>query len=142
MFRPTSRVTCVTLTLLKIWTNGNRISNFLTRSYFDKYMKEARGWSAGNSVLRSLIDSVMAFGFHAFLKNSKRPISPDGKRKADYYSLIALNSHANVLCSPNTLLKLQVSQASTLFLALMLTSQTILAMVICTFLQDHALLAN
>ncbi|KIN07015.1 hypothetical protein OIDMADRAFT_70428, partial [Oidiodendron maius Zn] len=85
------------------------ISNFLTRSYFDKYMKEARGWSAGNSVLRSLIDSVMAFGFHAFLRNAKRPISPDEKRKADYYSLIALNSHANVLCSPNTLLKLQTT---------------------------------
>lgn len=84
-------------------------------------MKEARGWSAGNSVLRSLIDSVMAFGFHAFLKNAKRPISPDEKRKADYYSLIALNSHASVLCSPNTLLKLQVSQASALSVALMLT---------------------
>jgi hypothetical protein len=110
MFQPTSRVTQVFLNSLNIWTNCYSISNFLTRPCFDKYMKQARGWSAGNSVLISLIDSVMAFGFHAFLKSTKRSMSPDEKRKAEYYSLTALNSYESVLCSPDTLLKLQVGQ--------------------------------
>lgn len=66
-------------------------------------------------MLVSLIDSVMAFGFQAFLKNTKRSVSPDEKRKADYYSLIALNSYGSVLGSPDTLLKLQVSSNLRLF---------------------------
>lgn len=72
-------------------------------------MKEARRRPQGNSVLISLIDSVMAFGFHAFLKSSRRFVSPNEKKEADHYSRIALGSHDSVLRSPNTLLKLQVS---------------------------------
>jgi hypothetical protein len=78
-------------------------------------MKDARGWLGENSVLVSLIDSVMAFGFQAFLKNTKRSVRPDEKRKADCYSLIALNLYGSVLGSPDTLLKLQVSSNLQLF---------------------------
>jgi hypothetical protein len=81
---------------------------FLTRSYFDNYMKEARGRPQGNAVLISLIDSVMAFGFHAFSRSSRRFVSPDEKEEADHHSRIALSSHARVLRSPDTLFKLQV----------------------------------
>ncbi|TVY85215.1 Terrein cluster-specific transcription factor terR [Lachnellula suecica] len=89
------------------------VPNFLTRSYFDRLLKEARGRPQGNSVLISLIDSVMAFGFHAFLKTSRRYVSSHDKKEADYYSRIALNSYASVLSSPNTLLKLQTILAMT-----------------------------
>ncbi|KAH8804517.1 hypothetical protein F5884DRAFT_884048 [Xylogone sp. PMI_703] len=89
------------------------ISNFLTKSCFDKYMKEARGRSPGNSVLISLIDSVMAFGYQAFLKSTQRFVSTDEKRKANYYCLMTLNSYASVLNSPDTLLKLQTILAMT-----------------------------
>jgi hypothetical protein len=73
-------------------------------------MKEARIGPQGNPVLISLIDSVMAFGFHASLKSSRRSVSPSEKKEADYYARIALNSYSNVLRSPDNLLKLQVSR--------------------------------
>ncbi|KAL3417086.1 integral membrane protein duf6 [Phlyctema vagabunda] len=89
------------------------VPNFLNRSYFDKYMKDARGQPQGNSVLISLIDSVMAFGFHALLKSSRRFVSPGEKKEADCYSRIALSSQASVLRSPDTLFKLQTLLAMT-----------------------------
>ncbi|KAH8799105.1 hypothetical protein F5884DRAFT_905564 [Xylogone sp. PMI_703] len=89
------------------------ISNFLTISCFDKYIKEAQGQLPGNSVLISLIDSVMAFGYQAFLKSTQRFVSTEEKRKANYYCLMTLNSYTSVLNSPDTLLKLQTILAMT-----------------------------
>ena len=83
-------------------------------------MKEARSRPQGDPVLISLIDSVMAFGFHAFLKSSRRSVSPSEKKEADYYARIALNSHSSVLRSPDNLLKLQVSQTHALAFIIML----------------------
>ncbi|PVH98313.1 hypothetical protein DM02DRAFT_596157 [Periconia macrospinosa] len=79
------------------------VPNFLTRSLFQKYVKEARGRPQGDIVLISLIDSVMAFGFHAFWKRSRRFSSPSERKEADCYSRIALSSHSSVLHSPDTL---------------------------------------
>lgn len=58
----------------------------------------------------SLIDSVMAFGYQAYLTITQRFISSEERRKADYYSRMALRSRGSVLRSPNTLLKVQVNR--------------------------------
>ena len=58
----------------------------------------------------ALINSVMAFGYQAYLTVSQRFISSEERKKAECYSITALKSRGSVLCSPNTLLKLQVSQ--------------------------------
>lgn len=57
----------------------------------------------------SLIDSVMAFGYQAYLAITQRFRSSEERKKADCYSRIALRFHGDALRSPNTLLKLQVS---------------------------------
>jgi len=79
-------------------------------SYFDNLIKEAEGRSQGSSMSISLIDSVMAFGYQAYLAITQRFISSEERKKADYYSRIALRSRGSVLRSPNTLLKLRVSR--------------------------------
>ena len=60
-------------------------------------------------MLVSLIDSVMASGYQAYLAITQRFISSEERKKADCYSRIALRSRGSVLRSPNTLLKLQAS---------------------------------
>ena len=80
-------------------------------SYFDKFFKEAGDRSQGDPMSISLIDSVMAYGYQAYLFITQRFISPEEKKKADLYSSIALRSRDSVLRSPNTLLKLQVGRA-------------------------------
>lgn len=57
----------------------------------------------------SLIDSVMAFGYQSYLTIMPRSVSSEERKKADYYSRLALRSRDNVLRSPNTLLKLHAS---------------------------------
>lgn len=64
----------------------------------------------------SLIDSVIAFGYQAFLVMTKRFVRSDERKKADSHSRAALRSRVNVLRSPNTLLKLQVHDISPTFL--------------------------
>ena len=93
----------------RIATKDYSISNFLTKLQLDSYMKDARGRSQGSSMLISLIDSVMAFGYQAFLTITQRSVASDERKKADYYSKTALRSRSSVLRSANTLLKLQVS---------------------------------
>lgn len=90
--------------------NNYSISNFSTMSYFDNLVKEAGGRSQGSSMSISLIDSVMAFGYHAYLTITQRFIRSEERKKADCYSRIALRSRGSVLRSPNTLLKLQASR--------------------------------
>lgn len=58
----------------------------------------------------SLIDSVMSFGYQAYLTITQRFISSEERQKADHYSKMTLKSRGNVLRSPNTLLKLQVNR--------------------------------
>lgn len=79
-------------------------------SYFDSLVKEAGGRSQRNSMLVSLIDSVMASGYQAYLAITQRFISSEEKKKADCYSRTALRCRGSVLHSPNTLLKLQASR--------------------------------
>ena len=85
-----------------------RISNFLTVSFFDNLVKEARDWSQGSSMSRSLIDSVMAFGYQAYLTTIQRLIRLEEKTRAENYVKTALRCYTNVIRSTNTLLKLQV----------------------------------
>jgi hypothetical protein len=122
MFRATSRVKLHLLSHIMLTsglTSIHSIPSFLTRSSFDKYMREAKGKKSGSCgssssmPLGPLVDSVMAFGYHAFLKSTQRFVSPEKKRKADYYSSIALKSRECVLQGPNSLLKLQVPQVLT-----------------------------
>ena len=70
----------------------------------------------------SLIDSVMAYGYQAFLTITQRFIGLEERKKADQYSRIALRSRASVLRSPNTLLKLQASPLPSIAHSSMLTT--------------------
>lgn len=79
-------------------------------SYFDNLVKEARGRSQGSLLSTSLVDSVMAFGYQAYLTTTQRFISSEERQKAGYYSRMALRSRGSVLRSPDTLLKLQVNR--------------------------------
>ena len=86
------------------------IPNFLTMSHFENLVKEATSRSQGSSMLTTLIDSVMASGYQAYLTSTQRFTNPEERKKADCYSSrIALRSRGSVLRSPNTLLKLQVN---------------------------------
>ena len=78
--------------------------------YFDKLAKETEGWSQEGSMSIPLIDTVMAFGYGAYLAESQHSISSEESKKAECYSRIALRSRSSILRSPNTLLKLQVGQ--------------------------------
>nr|ANM86370.1 putative C6 transcription factor [Cladonia uncialis subsp. uncialis]AUW31185.1 putative C6 transcription factor [Cladonia uncialis subsp. uncialis] len=77
--------------------------------YFDNLARESGGLFPETSMSIALIDSVMAFGYQAYLTVSQRFISSEERKKADFYSIIALRSRGSVLCSPNTLLKLQTT---------------------------------
>jgi hypothetical protein len=77
--------------------------------YFDSLVKDARGRVSSTSMSISLIDSVMAFGYQAYLAITQRFVGPEEKRKIERYARIALRSRANVLRASDTLLKLQVS---------------------------------
>lgn len=78
--------------------------------YIDSLARETEDWSQEGSMSVSLIDSVMAFGYGAYVADSKHSISSEESKKAEYYSKIALRSRNSILCSPNTLSKLQVDQ--------------------------------
>ena len=105
------------------------VANFLPMSHFDNLFKEAGARSQCSPMSISLIDSVMAFGYQAYLAVTQRFIDFEERSKANCYSRIALRRHRNVLSSSNTLLKLQASRISCLVKGYILTTQTILAMV-------------
>ena len=77
----------------------------------------------------SLINSVMAFGFQAYLTISQRSINSEERKRAQQYAKIPLRCRSSVLRSPNTLLKFQVIRTLHQTKWDMLTGQTILAMV-------------
>ena len=110
MFSETSRVIQILPNSARVTANNYSISNFLTMPYFDNIARETGGRFSEGSMSIALIDSVMAFGYQAYLTLSQRFITPEERKKADCYSIIALRSRGSVLCSPNTLLKLQVSR--------------------------------
>lgn len=112
MFSKTSRVNQIFPNSARVTANIHSISNFLTMPYFDNLARESGGLFPETSMSIALIDSVMAFGYQAYLTVSQRFISSEERKKADFYSIIALRSRGSVLCSPNTLLKLQVSRVS------------------------------
>ena len=85
------------------------------------------------------MDSVMAFGYQSYLTVMQRFVSPEEKKKAGFYSRIALRSRGNVSKSPNTLLKLYASQLPNLVNCSILIIQTILAMVGPTGLTAYSL---
>jgi hypothetical protein len=124
MFRATSRVKLHLLSHI-MSTSGltsiHSIPSFLTRSSLDEYMRGAKGKKPGSSgssssmPLRPLVGSVMAFGYHAFLKSIQRFVSLEEKRKADYYSSIPLKSRECVLQGPNSPLKLSSPHSHYLF---------------------------
>lgn len=60
--------------------------------------------------MKPLIDSVMAFGFHALAARSQSSEGSDVSRKAIARIRMALNSRDAVQRSPDTLLKMQVSE--------------------------------
>ena len=111
MLSTASRVTHIFPSYARVIANKDSISNFLTTPYFDNLVRETGGQSQEGSVSISLIDSVMAFGYQAYLTVSQRFISTEEKKKAQYYSRIALRSRGSVLLSSNTLLKLQASRS-------------------------------
>lgn len=60
--------------------------------------------------MRPLIDSVMAFGFQALVARSQSSAGSDVCRKAIARLRMALSSRDAVQRSPDTLLKMHVSQ--------------------------------
>ena len=129
MFSKTSRVIQIFPNSARVTANNHSISNFLTISYFDNLARETGGRILESSMSIALIDSVMAFGYQAYLTISQRFISSEERKKTDCYSMIALRSRGSVLCSPNSLLKLQVSRVSLHYKLLSTNFQTLLAMV-------------
>ncbi|MCJ1285674.1 hypothetical protein MMC26_005015 [Xylographa opegraphella] len=113
MLPTTGRVIQILPDSAGVIANNYSISNFLTMPYFDNLVKEAAGRSQGSSMSISLIDSVMAFGYQAYLTITQRFIHSEERKKADFYSRTALRSRARVLRSPNSLLKLQTILAMT-----------------------------
>ncbi len=109
MFSKASRVIEIFPNSARVTENNYSISNFLTMLYFDNLTREIGGRFQEGSMSIALIDSVMAFGYQAYLTVSQRFISSEERKKAECYSIIALRSRGSVLCSPNTLLKSQVS---------------------------------
>ncbi|MCJ1279780.1 hypothetical protein MMC21_007604 [Puttea exsequens] len=89
------------------------ISNFLTMPYLDSIVRETVSRPREGSTSISLIDSVMAFGYQAYLTVSQRFINSEERNRAQYYAKIPLRSRGSVLRSPNTLLKFQTILAMT-----------------------------
>ncbi|KAL6229819.1 hypothetical protein BDW75DRAFT_234904 [Aspergillus navahoensis] len=86
------------------------ISTFLTESYFDNYVQQARESPSIESLaVRPLIDSVMAFGFQALAARSQPSAGSDVSRKAITRLRMALSSRDAVRRSPDTLLKMQLT---------------------------------
>ena len=112
MLPTTDRVSQTFPNAARVTVNSQSISNFLTMPYFDNLAKETEGWSQEGSMSRTLIDTVMAFGYGAYLASSQHSVSSEESKKAECYSRIALRSRSNILSSPNTLSKLQVGQKS------------------------------
>ena len=110
MLPATDRVIQTFPNATRVIANSHSISNFLTMPYFDDLAKETECWSQEGSMSESLIDTVMAFGYGAYLAGSQHSISPEESKKAEFYSRIALRSRSSILRSPNTLSKLQVGQ--------------------------------
>ena len=99
-------------------SDSHSISNFLTRSCFDKYLKDARKRPQASPMLMRLIDSVMAIGYDALVKSAQSFVDPEKKKKADYYCQLALNSRCSVLRAPDSLLKVQASLPTVLLCSL------------------------
>lgn len=76
--------------------------------YLDSIVRETVGRTHEGSISISLIDSVMAFGYQAYLTFSQRPINSEERTRALQYAKIPLRSRGSILRSPNTLLKFQV----------------------------------
>ncbi|KAJ6073380.1 hypothetical protein N7467_011465 [Penicillium canescens] len=90
------------------------ISTFLTRSHFDNYVQQAReSPSIEGLAVRPLIDSVMAFGFQALAARSQPSAGSDVSRKAIARLRMALSSRDAVQRSPDTLLKMQLTNLHT-----------------------------
>ena len=110
MLPTTDRVIEIFPNPARLIANNYSISNFLTMPFFDNLCRETGGRSQGGSISTSLIDTVMAFGYRAYLNISQHVIISEESKKAENYSRIALRSRDSVLRSPNTLLKLQAGQ--------------------------------
>lgn len=77
--------------------------------YLDSIVRETVGRFREGSMAITLIDSVMAFGYQAFLTVSQRSANPEERKRAHQYAKIPLRCRGSILRSPNTLLKFQVS---------------------------------
>ena len=139
MLSTTSRVIQIFPNPARVIANHYSISNFLTMPYFDNLVREIGGRSQEGSMSTSLTDTVMAFGYQAYLTVSQQFISSEEVKKAECYSRIALRSRGSVLCSPNTLLKLQASRNPSIFNCSVLIFQTLLAMVGSTGVLPYSL---
>lgn len=76
--------------------------------YLDSIVRENVGHPQEGSISISLIDSVMAFGYQAYLNFCQRPVSSEERNRAVQYAKIPLRSRGSILRSPNNLLKFQV----------------------------------
>ena len=76
--------------------------------YLDSIIRETLGRTREGSMSISLIDSVMAFGYQAYLTISQRSINSEERKRVHQYAKIPLRSRSSILRSPNTLLKFQV----------------------------------
>ena len=76
--------------------------------YLDSIIRETLGRTREGSMSISLIDSVMAFGYQAYLTISQRSINSEERKRVHQYAKIPLRSRSIILRSPNTLLKFQV----------------------------------
>lgn len=109
MLPTTSRVNRILPIITRVTANVNSISSFLTMSYLDSIIRETVSRTREGSISISLIDSVMAFGYQAYLTTSQRSMNSEERKRAHQYAKIPLRSRGNVLRSPNTLLKFQVN---------------------------------
>ncbi|RQM04530.1 hypothetical protein DH86_00004444 [Scytalidium sp. 3C] len=67
------------------------------------------GQTQEGSISISLMDSVMVFGYQAYLTFSQRPVNSEERNRALQYAKIPLRSRGSILRSPNTLLKFQTT---------------------------------
>jgi len=81
--------------------------------YLDIIVRENVGRNQEGPISISLIDSVMAFGYQAYLTFSQRPVNSEERNSALQYAKIPLRSRGSILRSPNTLLKFQTILAMT-----------------------------
>ena len=109
MLPTASRVSRALPNTFRMIASVDSISNFLKMPYLDNIIRETLGRTREASIAISLIDSVMAFGYQAYLALSQRSISPEERKRALQYAKIPLRSRGSLLRSPNTLLKFQVT---------------------------------